>query len=238
MDLLRTMRNRQDEAEESAVRGGIVSDVMQEDGTRVITKTNNTVVIISPDGRREIRKPDIGVTQLTPDGRKIFTGEDGEVIETLPEHERPFNVVSTSTNEGARLLSNFAHTPFVLDDVRYHSVEGFYVSLKFSDAKKRREMAKLFGAEAKDAGKSHKPTETIYGGVTIKMGSPEHQALIGRAIRAKIEQNPEVAKALIESYPREIIHNTGRPDHPKSNFPATVFVKILTELRDEFRQRE
>ncbi len=224
--------------QETKVRGEIVSDVMQEDGTRVITKANNTVVIISPDGTREIRKPDIGVTQLMSDGRKVFTAEGGEVIETLSEHERPLNVVSTSTNEAARLLSNFAHTPFVLDDLRYHSVEGFYVSLKFSDAKKRREMAKLFGAEAKDAGKSTKPTETTYGGVTIKMGSAEHQALIGRAIRAKIEQNPAVAKALIESYPRELIHDTGRPDHPKTNFPAAVFVKVLTELRDEFRQKE
>lgn len=220
------------------MRGGVVSDVMQEDGTRVITKINNTVVIISPDGTTEIRKPDIGVTHLMPNGRKTFTAEDGEVLQTVPEHERPLNIVSTSKNEAAQLLSNFAHTPFILDNLRYHSVEGFYVSLKFSDAKKRLEMAKLFGAEAKNAGKSDKPTETTYGGVTIKMGSPEHQALIGRAIKAKIEQNPEVARALIESYPRELIHDTGRPDHPKTNFPATVFVKILTELREEFRQKE
>lgn len=219
------------------MRGEVVSDVMQEDGTRVITKSNKTVVIISPDGTTEIRKPDSGVTQMMPDGRKIFTSVDGEIVETLPEHARPLNIVSTSTDESARLLSNFAHTPFTLDNLRYHSVEGFYVSLKFSDPKKRREVAKLFGAEAKTAGKSDKPTETTYGGVTIKMGSTEHQALIGRAIKAKIEQNPAVAKALIESYPRELIHDTGRPDHPNTNFPATVFVRILTELRDEFRQK-
>ncbi len=220
------------------MRGGIVSDVMQEDGTRVITKTNKIVVIISPDGTKEIRKPDIGVTQFLPDGRKIFTTPDGQVIQTLSDDERPLNVVSNSTDEAARLLSNFAHTPFVLDNLRYHSVEGFYVSLKFSDAKKRREVAKLFGAEAKNAGKSDKPTETTYGGVAIKMGSPEHHALIGRAIKAKVEQNPAVAQALLESYPRELVHDTGRPDHPKTNFPATVFVKILTELRAELRLKE
>ena len=220
------------------MRGGIVSDVMQEDGTRVITKANNIVVIISPDGTKEIRKPDSGVTKIIPGGGKISISVDGEVVEILPEHERPLNIVSTSTNEGARLLSNFAHTPFILDNLRYHSVEGFYVSLKFTDPQKRKEVAKLFGSAAKDAGKSNKPTETTYGGVTIKMGSPEHQALIERAIKAKIEQNPEVAKVLIASYPRELIHNTGRPDHPGTNFPASVFIRILTALRDEFRPKE
>lgn len=139
------------------MRGEVVSDVMQEDGTRVITKANKIVVIISPDGTTEIRKPDIGVTQFLPDGRKIFTTSDGEVIQTLSNHERPLNVVSTSTDEVARLLSNFAHTPFELDNLRYHSVEGFYVSLKFFRPKKRREVAKLFGAEAKNAGNRTNP---------------------------------------------------------------------------------
>ncbi|RTL36065.1 MAG: hypothetical protein EKK48_27305 [Candidatus Melainabacteria bacterium] len=220
------------------MRTEVVSDVVLEDGTRVITKANMTIVIISPDGKKEIRKPDEGVVQMLPDGTRIYSAPDGTISETRPKNLRPLNVISTSADENAQLLSNFAHTPFILDDVRYQSVEGFYVGLKYSNQDERRKMNKLFGAEAKRAGKAAKPTETEYGGTTIKLGSTEHHALIKRAIKAKIEQNQEVLKALLDSYPRELVHLTGRPDPPNTNFPSSVFVRILTELRDEFMSRQ
>lgn len=39
------------------------------------------------------------------------------------------NVYSKSSEPLARALSNFAHTPFELDEVQYASVEAFYQSL-------------------------------------------------------------------------------------------------------------
>jgi hypothetical protein len=33
---------------------------------------------------------------------------------------------------------------------------------------------------------------------------------------------------------RPIVHETGYPDPPDSGFPAPVFCRILSELRDEF----
>lgn len=219
-------------------RTRIVSDIVQGDGTRVITKADMTVVIISPDGKKEIRKPDQSIVQMLPNGTRLHSAADGTICETLPKHLRPLNIVSTSSDESARLLSNFAHTPFVLDEVEYQSIEGFYAGLKYSDQEKRRQIGKLFGAEAKRAGKSARPTQTEYGGTTIKMGSSEHHALIKRAIKAKIQQNQEVLKALLNSYPRQLVHVTGRPEHPNTNFPSVVFLQILSDLREEFMKEE
>ena len=67
------------------------------------------------------------------------------------------------------------------------------------------------------------------------IGSPEHLALIKRAIRAKVDQNPEVGEAFAATHPRPIIHDTGHPDKPNAVFPATVFTRLLTEVRQELR---
>jgi hypothetical protein len=38
----------------------------------------------------------------------------------------------------------------------------------------------------------------------------------------------------VATAPRPIVHETGYPDPPDAGFPAPVFCKILSELRDEF----
>jgi predicted NAD-dependent protein-ADP-ribosyltransferase YbiA (DUF1768 family) len=150
---------------------------------------------------------------------------------------KPLNVYSRSDEEIGRLLSNFAHTPFTLDGGTYASVEGFYVALKFLDEDKRARMAALYGPVAKNMGKKSKLVTTCYRGEWFELGSETHHALVKRAIRAKLEAYPEIARAFVATRPRPIVHETGRPDPVEARFPATVFCRILTELREELAEK-
>jgi predicted NAD-dependent protein-ADP-ribosyltransferase YbiA (DUF1768 family) len=80
-----------------------------------------------------------------------MTVMDGEMPLT------PLNVYSRSTENIGRLMSNFAHTPFVLDGVEYASIEGFYVALKFLDPTKR---AKVSRRRACEAARDKAPNKT------------------------------------------------------------------------------
>ena len=147
----------------------------------------------------------------------------------------PLNVYSRSDEAVGRLMSNFAHTPFMLDGAEYASVEGFYVALKFLDPAKRAKMARLHGAVVKRMGKKSKNERTWYGGEWFAFGSEAHIELIKRAIRAKLDAHPDVARAFVATLPRPIVHDTGHPEPADSEFPAAVFCRILTELREERR---
>src|SRR5580704_5743841 len=74
----------------------------------------------------------------------------------------PLNITSRSPMP-LRLISNFAHAPFILDGISFASVEGFWQGLKFPDEGDRRRLAELYGSEAKDAGFYAPPaTEIVY----------------------------------------------------------------------------
>lgn len=150
---------------------------------------------------------------------------------------KALNVYSRSDEEIGRLMSNFAPTPFTLDDVEYGSVEGFYVSLLFLEEEKRAKVRKLYGIVVKNMGKKSKLTETCYGGESFALGSDKHVELIKRAIRAKLEAHPELAAAFVATSPRPLTHDCGHPEPEDTVFPASVFVRILTELREEFASR-
>jgi predicted NAD-dependent protein-ADP-ribosyltransferase YbiA (DUF1768 family) len=50
-------------------------------------------------------------------------------LEFIPRPETEKNIINIGfkgETETERMLSNFAHTPFELDGVRYESVEGFW----------------------------------------------------------------------------------------------------------------
>jgi predicted NAD-dependent protein-ADP-ribosyltransferase YbiA (DUF1768 family) len=151
-----------------------------------------------------------------------------------PREELPFNVGSKNGTQIEQDMSNFAHTPFDLDGKHYESVEGFYVALKWSeDPVKAEQAAQLWGYEAKKFGRKATATTATYDGQTFELGSAEHHELIKRAIRAKLQQHPDIAQAFAETYPRPIIHDLGYPESPKTKLPARDFARILTELRDD-----
>ena len=145
----------------------------------------------------------------------------------------PLNVYSRSDEEIGRLMSNFPNTPFTLDDIEYAGVESFYVYLLTTDEGKREKFRKLYGPVVKRMGKKFRSTRTCYRGEWFDLGSETHISLIKRAIRAKLDAHSEIAKAFVATSPRPLVHDCGHPEPENTVFPAKVFVRILTELRDE-----
>lgn len=152
------------------------------------------------------------------------------------------NIASYSEDWRARLLSTFAHTPFELrcgaSAVHCESVEGFWQGLKFPEGSaERTRIFGLWGLDAKRAGDAAPPDDHVeFCGERIRKGSPEHHALGERALRAKLEQNDDVGRALQATgglrLTHELVDSDGAtvPDSP--NFPAAIFCAIWTRLRD------
>lgn len=130
-------------------------------------------------------------------------------------------------------ISNLAHTPFVLDGMRYASVEGFWQGLKFEEAVERRRIAKLWGSEAKDAGKpAGQPDRFTYGPDRIAAGSPEHWHLMRRACAEKFDQHAGARAALLETGARWLTHKTRRDSR---TIPGAILAQIWMDLRDRLR---
>lgn len=202
---------------------------------RVFEKPDGTIVTVLGHRHTVLDKPNGDRITFLPDGLRIFETSAGtvEVPRDIPRHERPFNVASMSGEEVGRLMSNFAPTPFELDGRRFSCVEAFYMFLKFyNDPVKQKAVRLMEGVKAKRFGGGGEG-KAGYDGKVFDIGSPEHLALIKRALHAKVDQNPEVGEAFADTYPRPIIHDTGHPDKPGVLFPATVFVRLLTEVRQE-----
>jgi predicted NAD-dependent protein-ADP-ribosyltransferase YbiA (DUF1768 family) len=206
---------------------------------RVIEKPDGTKVTIFASGNVVVCPGGGTARTHSPDGR-IFVIRDGQVVDATPEkalprHRRPLNVASHAAEEIGRQLSNFAARRFTLEGRSYASIEGWYQGLKWPEAVKRAEIAKLSGSRAKNAGDGAPKSATfVYEGQTCVFGSVEHHALIKRAIRASLAQNPEVKAAFVETHPRPIAHQLGRPERPGTSLPGTKFARILEEIRDEF----
>jgi hypothetical protein len=157
------------------------------------------------------------------------------------------NIASYSDDERARLLSTFAHTPFTLrcgeTTIRCESVEGFWQGLKFPEGSaERTRVFALWGIEAKRAGADGPPSaEIAFCGRRVLSGSLDHHALAELAMRAKLEQNPDVRAALLATRGLRLTHQLvdadGKPVPESVALPAAVFCAIWTKLRDEIGAR-
>lgn len=156
--------------------------------------------------------------------------------------ELTLNVSSKAATEVGRLLSNFADAPFELNGRKYASVESFWQGLYFSEGSLEREqIAQMNGREAKRAVKNKpKNNKIIYQGQQIGIGSIEHHELMRQAVKAKLEQNPDILNKLLGTGEIRITHLVIKKDEtlePDSkSIPREIFSQILMELREEFRQ--
>lgn len=142
----------------------------------------------------------------------------------------PLNIWSRADEEIGRLMSHFAHTPFVLDGVEFGSVEAFYSWLVLTGNDARREKVRgMWGARAKRECPKTRPELVEYHGRLIRWGSDEHHELIVQANRAKLDTYPEIAGAFVATLPRPIVHEL-----PESDDPHVVFCDIMTRLREEY----
>jgi len=176
--------------------------------------------------------------------------------EILPQAAGPGEVILSKRNE-LGLLSNFAPTPFKYRGVSYASLEGFWQMMLYPEGKDdprakfsglawkytREQVSRMTAFEAKSAGTlaEENMTKMGIGWVSFegkrfdyRPATPgEHYRLIEEATRAKVDQNPEVKKALLAT--GDLIlkadHITG-PDDPA----AWRYYEILTKIRTELQK--
>jgi predicted NAD-dependent protein-ADP-ribosyltransferase YbiA (DUF1768 family) len=141
----------------------------------------------------------------------------------------PLNITSRAPMP-LRLISNFAHTPFVLDGVGYDSIEGFWQGLKFPDEADRRRLAALHGSAARDAG-YHAPASDsfVYGGQSIRVGTYDHWQLMDKACTAKFAQHAAARDALLSTRNRPLVHEVA-PD--SKNILGVIMAAIWTRIRE------
>jgi predicted NAD-dependent protein-ADP-ribosyltransferase YbiA (DUF1768 family) len=177
--------------------------------------------------------------------------------EILPQEAKPGEVILSKRNE-LGILSNFAATPFTFRGKRYASVEGFWQMMLYPELPgdvrgkatgsswphTRAEVAQMTAFEAKDAGTLAEENMRKMGidwvtfegrRIPYRVTSPgEHYRLIEAAMRAKLEQNPEVRKILLLTGNLIL-----RPDHhPEAEAPPEWgYYQIWMQIRGELQAR-
>ena len=172
--------------------------------------------------------------------------------EIPPQAAGPGEVILSKRNE-LGVFSNFAATRFEMDGDSYASVEGLWQAMKYPEGPDdirnsnpdvvwpftRAQVMEMVAFEAKDAGKIAKKNMKALGikWITYKgkqldykgANQDEHYDVIYRAIKAKVEQNPEVQELLMRTKGLKL-----RPDHDQGEniTPAYEYHKILMKIRD------
>jgi hypothetical protein len=173
--------------------------------------------------------------------------------EILPQEAGPGEVILSKRNE-LGLLSNFAPTPFVFHHKRYASLEGFWQAMLYPEGRNdprakfpglewkytRAQVTQMTAFEAKHAGDLAEENMRKMGinwvsfegrRFEYRPATPgEHYRLIVAAMKAKVNQNPEVKKVLLAT--GDLIL---KPDHHQEpNAPAAWrYFEIWMKIREE-----
>lgn len=184
----------------------------------------------------------------------VVPREGAPAWEVLPQEAGPGEVILSKRNE-LGILSNFAATAFVLDNVTYASVEGFWQMMKYPESADdfrssvdypftREQVSQMTAFTAKDAGKigEEKMRElginwVTYQGEQMIYCSLEkglHYELIKRAMWEKVNQNPEVKRILLQT--GDLIL---RPDHHAEGClaPEWRYYDLWMEIRTQLATR-
>lgn len=160
----------------------------------------------------------------------IAAGPEAEV------RREPINVTSRSTDPAIQWISNFAHTPFMLDGKRYASIESFWQGLKYPDEKRRNEIAPLYGKEAMRS-RADAPHSDVfeYGGRTFRVGTYDHWRLMTLACHAKFSQHEGARSALLGTGDRPLTHITRKDSR---TIPGVIMADIWMRIRYRLRHPE
>jgi predicted NAD-dependent protein-ADP-ribosyltransferase YbiA (DUF1768 family) len=143
------------------------------------------------------------------------------------------NVMFSCSDPDIQLISNLGHTPFVFHDQTYASVEGFWQGLKFEE-QVRPAIAKLYGKEAKKAGKRQAYGEFVhFNGQKIQVGSVEHWLLMEEACKAKFNQHKKAQSALLKTGIRPLFH---KPRAKSKTIPGPIMSEIWMNIRSRLRK--
>jgi predicted NAD-dependent protein-ADP-ribosyltransferase YbiA (DUF1768 family) len=152
------------------------------------------------------------------------------------------NIYSRGRTAEGRLLSNFAETPFVLDGVRFASVEAWYQAPRFDHEAMRRKVTGMSGAPCKKLGdtqgkKAGAPVR-LFDGRIVPYDGADYRAAFSQAIRAKVAQNPDVRNALMATESLALTHYyvmMGRPVMPRGE--DGVLAGHMNAIRAEQRHQ-
>ncbi len=181
--------------------------------------------------------------------------------EILPhEADRSKNEVILSKRNELGIFSNFGETPFILHNVKFASVEGFWQMMKYPESGKRmdprlkfdypferNDVALMHGFEAKEAGdlanvinKKHGFKWVSYKGVRFNYkdhssGSKFHYKIIYKAIKAKVMQNKKVRVLLLKTKGLRLL-----PDHKqRADVPESYkYFEILMDIRKNLLKKK
>ena len=114
------------------------------------------------------------------------------------------NIYSKGKTEIGRLLTNFAHTPFIHPEYgRFESVEGFWYWLR--NGKQHEELRTMYGFKAKEYGKQFESIDCS-----------TFQEDVKEVIRCKLRQNRKILQMLVDSIlPLEHYYWYGDINNPK-----------------------
>jgi predicted NAD-dependent protein-ADP-ribosyltransferase YbiA (DUF1768 family) len=177
--------------------------------------------------------------------------------EILPQAAGYGEVILSKRNELGGSLSNFAPTPFEFRGKKYASVEGLWQGTKYPENSKdpraifqgiswpftRLQVEAMSGFEAKDAGTPGSDNMKKMGIDWVSLqgkhytyketGDSEFYKLIVEVMRAKLAQNPEVKKVLLQTGDLKL-----RPDHDSSptELKAWQYHQIWMDLRKDLQK--
>ena len=178
--------------------------------------------------------------------------------EILPQEAGPGEVILSKRNE-LGLLSNFAPTPFIFQDRRYASLEGFWQMMLYPEGPNdpraklpgiewsftREQVGNMIAFDAKAAGTLAEQNMAKMGidwatfeGKRFPYRSAKpgvHYRLIVEATRAKVDQNPDVKRVLLAT--GDLIL---KPDHhvEPNPPPEWKYYEILTHIRTELQKQQ
>jgi predicted NAD-dependent protein-ADP-ribosyltransferase YbiA (DUF1768 family) len=137
------------------------------------------------------------------------------------------NIYSKSVTELGFLLSNFAHTPFICEDGRFASVEGYWYWLSVDpDNHRRDELRTSKGFQAKFLGRELRGDDWNE--------NMDFKRKICDAIRAKIEQT-EGLKELLRQSTLPFTHYYVYNNKKKKVDGADWIVNFITSYREKIQ---
>lgn len=219
------------------------------------TGHHRTQVLISVGSIRSARATDTAVVRYPSIWFAPINDPKKPDWEILPQEAKPGEVILSKRNK-LGILSNFAATPFELDGKRYASVEGFWQMMLYPQGQDderakdksvtwkytREQVAQMTAFEAKSAGTLAEENMKKLGidwctyqgrRFPYRSATPgEHYRLIVAAMRAKLEQNPEVKRVLLAT--GDLIL---KPDHHVEENPPSEwkYYEIWMQLRSELQ---
>lgn len=128
------------------------------------------------------------------------------------------NVYSKSDSQLGRLLSNFAHTPFVGGEHKIQSVEGWWYW--YTTGKQHHYLLSLYGFKAKQEGKKHTRVTEV------------RPHVLKNVYLCKLEHNPHIRDMLVK-YNGHFDHYYVYNDRIVRPTQHLWTVKLWEEIRDE-----